>query len=150
MLRPYNLNNNSNIKPTTKTRLEEQPLEGPDKLDLQQHSQERTAVGHLIRASLDRPELMFAAKLHSRLQGSTTQDCKSLKHTFRSIKGGQDYELFIGKCLPNINGTVTPPQHNIPLELKLETRLRSGVVQDGCVLYSISSPPSHASRTQLQ
>ena len=85
MLRPYD--NNNNIKPTTATCLEQQPLEGRDKVDPQQHSQYRTTVGELICASLDSQDLMFAAKLHSsRLQQPTAHDRESLKHTLRYIK----------------------------------------------------------------
>ena len=57
---PYNLNNNK-VKPATTTCLEQQPLESRDKLDPQQHIQYRTTVGRLICASLDRPDLVFAA-----------------------------------------------------------------------------------------
>ena len=87
MLRPYNLHGD-NVKTVTTTCLEQQPLEEMEKLDPQQHKMFRTTVGQLIWASLDRPDLMYCAKLHSsRLQGPTERDLRSLKHTLRYLKG---------------------------------------------------------------
>ena len=64
MLRPYHLDG-KNVKTVTTTCLEQQPLEDREKLDPQQHRMFRTTVGQLIWASLDRSDLMYAAKLHS-------------------------------------------------------------------------------------
>ena len=87
MLRPYHLDG-KRVKTVTTTCLEQQPLEDREKLDPQQHRMFRTTVGQLIWASLDRPDLMYAAKLHSsRLQGPTERDLRSLKHTLRYVKG---------------------------------------------------------------
>ena len=81
MLCPHHLDG-KNVKTITTTRLEQQPLEDREKLDPQQHRVFRTTVGQLIWASLDRPDLMCATKLHSsRLQGPTERDLRSLKHT---------------------------------------------------------------------
>ena len=61
--RPCNLNNN--VKPATTTCLRQQPSQDRGKLDAQQHSEFCATMGQLIWANLDRPDLMFAAKLHS-------------------------------------------------------------------------------------
>ena len=115
------------MKTVTTTCLEQQPLQEREKLDPQQHKMFRTTVGQLIWASLDRPDLMYAAKLHSsRLQGPTERDLRSLKHTLRYIKGTTHYKLFIGRGLADYlptthNGFVTFPQNNIPLDLRCYT-----------------------------
>ena len=126
MLRPYNLHG-ENVKTVTTICLEQQPLEEIEKLDPQQHKMFRTTVGQLIWASLDRPDLMYCAKLHSsRLQGPTERDLRSLKHTLRYLKGTTHYKLYIGKGLAdylptNHNGTVSFPQNNIPLDIRCFT-----------------------------
>ena len=105
----------------------QQPLEDRDKLDPQQHCMFRTTVGQLIWASLDRPDLMYAAKLHSsRLQGPTERDLCSLKHSLRYPKGTTHCKLFIGRGLAdylptNHNGFVMFTQNNIPLDLRCYT-----------------------------
>ena len=87
MLRPYHLDG-KNVKMVTTTCLEQQKLQDRQKLDPQQHHMYRTTVGRLIWTSLDRPDLMYAARLHSsRLQGPTERDLRSLKHTLRYVKG---------------------------------------------------------------
>ena len=87
----------------------QQPLQEKEKLDPQQHKMFRTTVGQLIWASLDRPDLMYCAKLHSsRLQGPTERDLRSLKHTLRYIKGTTHYKLFIGRGLADY----LPTTHN--------------------------------------
>ena len=79
---------NNSIKPTIMTCLEHQPLEGHDQLDPQQHSQCRTmSIGQIIWVSLDRADLMFAAKLHSsRLQKPTAQDAKKCENKLLYVK----------------------------------------------------------------
>ena len=79
MLRPYHLDA-KNVKAITTTCLERHALEDREKLDpQQQHHMFRATAGQLIRASLDRPDLMYVAKLHSsRLQGPTERDLRSL------------------------------------------------------------------------
>ena len=95
MLRPYHLDGD-NVKRVTTACLEQQLLQEREKLDPQQRKMFRTTVGQLIWASLDRPDRMYAAKLHSsRLQGPTERDLRSLKHTLRYIKGTTRYKLFI-------------------------------------------------------
>ena len=118
------------------------------------------ALGQLIWASLDRPDLMCAAKLHSsRLQGPTERDLRSLKHTLRYVKGATHYKLSMGRGLQDHlpithNGSVTFPQNNIPLDLRCYTdsdwdgdkttrRCTSGWL---CSL--LGTPLSCASRTQ--
>ena len=126
MLRPYSLHGD-NVKIVTTTCLEQQPLQEMEKLDPQQHKMFRTTVGQLIWASLDRPNLMYCAKLHSsRLQGPTERDLRSLKHTSRYLKGTTHYKLFIGKGLAdylptNHNGSVSFPQNNFPLDIRCFT-----------------------------
>ena len=116
-------------------------------MDPQQHSQYRTTVGQLIWVSLDRPDLMFAAKPRSsRLQGSAAQISR-VSNTLCATSKEHKYKIFIGKgladYLPKVNGTVTLPQHNIPLELKGYTdsdragdKLHVAVLLDTCVHYS--------------
>ena len=159
MLRPYNLHGD-NVKTVTTTCLEQQPLEEMEKLDPQQHKMFRTTVGQLIWASLDRPDLMYCAKLHSsRLQGPTERDLRSLKHTLRYLKGTTHYKLYIGKGLEdylptNHNGTVSFPQNNIPLDIRCftdsdwagdKTTRRS---TSGWLCSLLGTPLSYASRTQ--
>ena len=111
MLRRYNLHGD-NVKTVTTTCLEQQPLEEMEKLDPQQHKMFRTTVGQLIWASLDRPDLMYCAKLHSsRLQGPTERDLRSLKHTLRYLKGTTHYKLYIGKGLADYLPTHQPQRH---------------------------------------
>ena len=120
----------------------------------------RTTVGQLIWASLDRPDLMYCAKLHSsRLQGPTERDLRSLKHTLRYLKGTTHYKLYIGKGLAdylptNNNGTVSFPQNNIPLDIRCftdsdwagdKTTRRS---TSGWLCSLLGTPLSYASRTQ--
>ena len=159
MLRPYNLHGD-NVKTVNTTCLEQPPLQEMEKLDPQQHKMFRTTVGQLIWASLDRPDLMYCAKLHSsRLQGPTERDLRSLKHTLRYLKGTTHYKLFIGRgladCLPtNHNGTVTFLQNNIPLDIRCYTD--SGWAGDkttrrstnGWLCSLLGTPLSYASRTQ--
>ena len=64
MLRPYHLDGDK-VKTVTTACLEQQPLQEKEKLDSQQNKMFRTTVGQLIWASLDRPDLMYCAKLHS-------------------------------------------------------------------------------------
>ena len=61
MLRPCHLDG-KDVKMVTTTCPGQQPLQDQDKLDPQQHHLFRTTVGQLIWASLDRPDLMYAAK----------------------------------------------------------------------------------------
>ena len=87
-LRPYHLDGD-NVKTVTTTCLEQQSLQEKEKLEPQQHKMFRTTVGQLIWASLDRPDLMYCAKLHSsRLQGPTERDLRSLKHTMHAVHQG--------------------------------------------------------------
>ena len=159
MLRPYHLDGD-NVMTVTTTCLEQQPLQEKEKLDPQQHKMFRTTVGQLIWASLDRPDLMYCAKLHSsRLQGPTERDLRSLKHTLRYIKGTTHYKLFIGKGLADYlptthNGFVAFPQNNIPLDLRCytdsdwagdKTTRRS---TSGWLCSLPGTPLSYASRTQ--
>ena len=159
MLRPYNLHGD-NVKTVTTTCLEQQPLQKMEKLDPQQHKMFMTTVGQLIWASLNRPDLMYCAKLHSsKLQGPTERDLRSLKHTLRYLKGTTHYKLFIGKGLAdylptNHNGIVTFLQNNIPLDLRCftdsdwagdKTTRRS---TSGWLCSLLGTPLSYASRTQ--
>ena len=140
MLRPYNLHGD-NVKTVTTTCLEQQPLEEMEKLDPQQHKMFRTTVGQLIWASLDRPDLMYCAKLHSsRLQGPTERDLRSLKHTLRYLKGTTHYKLYIGKgladYLPTINfGTCLVSAEQHPFGHMLLYRLRLGRRQNYTTFY---------------
>ena len=163
MLRPYNLHG-ENVKIVTTTCLEQQPLQEKEKLDPQQNKMFRTTVGQLIWASLDRPDLMYCARLHSsRLEGPTERDLRSLKHTLRYLMGTTHYKLFIGKGLAdylptNHNGFVTfplgIPQNNIPLDLRCytdsdwagdKTTRRS---TSGWLCSLLGTPLSYANRTQ--
>ena len=86
MLKPYHLHND-NGKIVTTTARAQQPLDNCTPLDAAAHHQFRATVGQLIWASLERPDLMCADKLHSsRVQHPTTSDAASLKHTLRYIK----------------------------------------------------------------
>ena len=158
LLHPYNLDG-KNVKTVTTTRLEQQPLQEREKLEPQQHHMFRTTAGQLIWASLDRPDLMYAAKLHSsRLQGPTERDLRSLKHTLRYIKGTAHYKLFIARGLADYpsthNGLVMFPQNNITLDLRCyadsdwagDKTTRRSTSRWLCSL--LGTPLSYASRTQ--
>ena len=132
----------------TTTCLEQQPLQEMEKLDPQQHKMFRTTVGQLIWASLDRPDLMYCAKLHSsRLQGPTERDLRSLKHTLRYLKGTTHYKLYIGRGLAdylptNHNGTVTSRTTTshwtyvvLQIQTGQETKLQDVLRVDGFVPY---------------
>ena len=97
MLRPYQLHGKK-VKTVTTTCLEQQPLQDREMLSPLQHSMFRTTVGQLIWASLDRPDLMYAAKLHSS-RPPVERDPRNLKHTLRYVKGTTHYKLYIGRGL---------------------------------------------------
>ena len=158
MLLPYHLNG-KNVKTVTTTCLEQQPLQDREKLDPQQPRMYRTTVGQVRWASLDRPDLMYATKLHSsRLQGPTERDLRSLNHMLRYDKGTTHYKLFIrglADYLPTHKGFVMFPQNNIPLDLRCyadsdwagdKTTRRSS---SGCLCSLLGTPLSHANRTQV-
>ena len=127
-----------------------------EKLDHQQHKMFRTTVGQLIWASLDRPDLMYCAKLHSsRLQRPTERGLRSLKHTLRYLKALHWQRSSRLPTLPtNHNGTVAFPQNNIPLDIRCftdsdwagdKTTRRS---TSGWLCSLLGTPLSYASRTQ--
>ena len=158
MLRPYHLDG-KNAKTVTTTCLEQNPLQDREKLDPQQHHMFRTTVGQLIWASLDRPDLMCATKLHSsRLQGPTERDLRSLKHTLRYVKGTTHYKLLIGRglanYLPTHNGFVMFLQNNIPLDLCCYTDSdwagdkTTRQSTSGWLCSLLGTPLSYSSRTQ--
>ena len=150
MLHPYHLDGKS-VKTVATTCLEQKPLEDREKLDPQQHRMFRTTVGQLMRAIQDRPDLMYAAKLHSsRLQAPTQRDLRSLKHTLRYLKGTTHCKLFIGRgfaeptCLPTTMGLSCSRRTTshwtyiaILIQTGQETKLQGDLPTDGYVHYLV-------------
>ena len=101
MLKPYNLRNNNNNKPVSTTAKLQQPLDNSAPLDAEAHHQLGATVGQLVWASLERPDLTYAAKPHSsKAQHPITSDAaslNSLKHMLRYIKATMDYRLTLGR-----------------------------------------------------
>ena len=152
MLKPYNLHN-INSKPVTTTAKLPEPLDNSAHLDAEAHHQFRATVGQLIWASLERPDLMCAAKLHSsHVQHPTTSDAASLKHTLRYIRGTMDYRLVLGRHLQRQvrqwHGDPIPIHVNAYTDSDWAGDIKTRKSTSSYIVSVLGVPLSFASRTQ--